>query len=65
MEIRLTDDEVREALIEKVAEKLGHQHEIDSDACWFYIEADTANEAGEVNDVSKVVFVASITTEGE
>jgi len=55
MRIVLTDDEVREALLEKALEKTSHIHTINPDECW--IEVTAAGK--DVEDLEEVTFHAS------
>jgi len=54
MRITLTDEEVREALYDKVMEKTRHIYCIDPDTCW--MEATAAGK--DVEDLEEVTFHA-------
>jgi len=56
MELRLSDDEIREALAEALSKKIDHAiTDIDPDECWFEVKAGEI-DGDEVNDIHDVKF---------
>jgi len=57
MELKLNDDEVREALKKALEVKVSHiLGELDPDNCWFEIRS----SAGEVEDIETVEFCSRV-----
>lgn len=56
MEIKLSDKEIREALVEHMAKKLDYAvDDIHPDNCWFEVKADRL-EGEDAEDISEVKF---------
>ena len=55
MELRLNDDEIREALAKALAEKVDYSVEPNPEECWFNVKAGVI-ENGEVDDIHEVEF---------
>jgi hypothetical protein len=55
MEIRLNDNEIREALAEALAKKIEYTIQPDPEECWFKVKAGVIN-GDEVEDIHEVKF---------
>ena len=58
MELRLNDEEIREALAEALSKKVGHAIEVCPDDCWFECEAGE-NDGENISDIHNVQFCYS------
>jgi len=55
MEIRLNDNEIREALSEALAKKIDYAVQPDPEECWFNVKAGVI-DGDEVGDIHEVEF---------
>lgn len=59
MIVKLTDDEIREALIQKLNEKFNYSNNFEPEDCYFECEAGDIN-GDKIDDIHNVRFVASV-----